>query len=1065
MARLEFENGKVKDFTLVLCTRDYRKLGQLTGIKNVRYTANINSPNEISFSLTKHDLIHINGNTFDDIGLYTSIKAAIWEQLEDFKVVWVKETNEYFEIKVSTTDSLEVSKTIIGIPVPEAELSQLLLTAEINTEGDIARDDYEVTTFYNEENPKASLLHRVLTRATGYTIRYVDDSLKNLQRRFSISESAIYDFLVGECSEQFNCIFKFDSSDRTIWVYDLKSYGEDTSIYVDKNNLTDSVTLEIDAENTKNCFKLAAGDDYMTSTIRMLSPSGSDYIYHIPEYLRKDMPAELAAKLDAYDKLYNSYTAEYEQLVGEIYELYDDIEYLTSGMVPESSPVSSASEAAKLNTANLSVLGIYPLTDSTTKETVNAAMKNLAKVFVKTGYVKVEIDTENSDYYSDLKVWKGRFKVTNYSDEEDIAYSEYLTVPVHDNYKDFVEQKVLKNMTQYDDDGSIFDVLSIDELEDFKSAITLYSKNRLESFYDAIAAAQGVLQQLDQASEYADLYTTLYVPYTEKRNALGTVCNDCGKSIDSMDTVKQCPHCGSDNLYHGELIVRREQIKEKQGLLEAKEKRCGEIRDILDLETYLGEYYPLFSSYRRETVYSNDNYLSDGLSNAEMIARAKEFIETATAELLKSSEQQIMISSSLYNLLLIPEFSPLTDKFATGNWIRIRVDGVLYKLKLLSYSIDFDNAQVLNVEFSNISKVCNLDSEMRSILESAKSMGQSYGYVAKQADKGSIAQARIQDWIQNGLHTGQIQIQSGAHNEIVNDGHGLLCRAYDDISGTYDAKQLKLTHNCLVFTDNNWKSVRQALGEHSYSTYNRVKNNWEPKTGYGLTSDFVQSGQVAGATIVGGEIFSDNYSDGTNDREANGSYINLQDGTFSFGGGALVFRNGKLIIDSPSIPTSSQITEINQDYLENTDVYAENLRVNSANIKGTLKADQIDTENLHVKSAAVAESVEAENIKGKRLSGIEFVTLARNQLDEDVVGLYIGEDGFDFCWDASIPDFAENTFGHVRITGQKFSVIVGGEEMMRFSAQSGVSGGNTGKHVYFPNILYGRMAQVSEGEI
>jgi len=148
MQRLKFKDGKLEDFTIVLCTRDYRKLGQLTGLKGVHYACHDNSPNEISFSLTKHDLLAINGNTNDDIALYLKIKNALWEQIEDFKVIWLKDTNEYFEIKVSTNDSFETSKTITGTPIPEAELSQMLLSIEINTEDDIVANG--TTSFYNE---------------------------------------------------------------------------------------------------------------------------------------------------------------------------------------------------------------------------------------------------------------------------------------------------------------------------------------------------------------------------------------------------------------------------------------------------------------------------------------------------------------------------------------------------------------------------------------------------------------------------------------------------------------------------------------------------------------------------------------------------------------------------------------------------------------------------------------------------------------------------------------------------------------------------------------------------
>ena len=54
--------------------------------------------------------------------------------------------------------------------------------------------------------------------------------------------------------------------------------------------------------------------------------------------------------------------------------------------------------------------------------------------------------------------WTGNFKVTNYSDENDIAYSPTITVKVYDDYQDFVEQKIKKSiLSNANDDDSIFD--------------------------------------------------------------------------------------------------------------------------------------------------------------------------------------------------------------------------------------------------------------------------------------------------------------------------------------------------------------------------------------------------------------------------------------------------------------------------------------------------------------------------------------------------------------------------------------------------------------------------------
>lgn len=101
---------------------------------------------------------------------------------------------------------------------------------------------------------------------------------------------------------------------------------------------------------------------------------------------------------------------------------------------------------------------------------------------------------------------------SNYSDEEDVAYSDYLNIKVYDLYEDFLKQKIDKVVAkENDDEGSIYDVLSIKvykedgktenqeaTLEKFKEALTYYSLNRLKAFHDAVQSCIDIMIQEDQ---------------------------------------------------------------------------------------------------------------------------------------------------------------------------------------------------------------------------------------------------------------------------------------------------------------------------------------------------------------------------------------------------------------------------------------------------------------------------------------------------------------------------------------------------------------------------------------
>lgn len=1116
MAKIKFKNGRVEDYTIVLSTRDKRHLGQLYGLKSVTYSGNMNNANEMSFTVYKNDLVESSDKDCDE--RIEKHREYLWNNIVNFKLIWVKELDEYFEIHVSLDDSNDVYKSITATSLCEAELSQTMLyNFEINSETEqntkiLVDEDYKRTTFYNDEDHDASLLHRVLQRVPHYKIKHVDKSLCNIQRTFSINGTSVYDFLVGECAEQFDCLFIFDSTDRSISVYDLltvcnecgergefydscpkcnsknlKYYGEDTTIYVDKNNLTDSIKLEMNSDSIKNCFKLEAGDEYITDTVRALNQNGSDRIYinyasdlnkicndcgeygefgdvcskcgsinwDYTNWQIKDMPKELVEKLISYNNLYNSYTEEYEQLVLEDYNLTDKISYYNSSMMPKvkhlsnvdyeteedlmniedpregiiyvwndtvylydgenfvpqydddafyksliESFVDAKTEADKLTEENLSPIGLESLTTSTSFSTVNNAIKNYAKIFVKTGYVKIDIAkkedgeydatfTKNTEINEEGKqevvkdengwhygIWKGRLQVTNYSDKEDIAYTGELTIKVYDDYKEFQTQIIEKNLKSNDDkDNSVFDVLSIDELEDFKKALKLYSHKRLESFYDALDGATTLLYEMGQDEEGADLYD-MYLSYKEKKYAIRR-----DKEEDEF----------------GEDDIRQAQIKELESKQNDIRNRMEQIQSELDFEKYLGDLYLVFCAYKREDTYSNSNYISEGLNNnnARIIDKAKEFLEVAKKELIKSSEQKYTLSSTLYNLLVMEEFKDIVDYFELGNWIRVRVDGVLYRLRLINYTINFDSMQTIGVEFSTLTKVKDVMSDVQSILSSAKSMATSYGSVSKQSENGQEANNSLNSIVQNGLDSGLIQIKNNENEEVTYGKHGILLRKYDDIMDDYDDKQCRLTHNAMIYTTDGWNTASLAIGEHKYTYYDTDKKDFETSMDYGVTSKFVQAGYIYGSQIIAGNIYSRNYNYSNNE----GSHFNLNSGSLELGKN-FVWNGTELKIDG------------------------------NGTFTGIIKAEsgQIGSDEYDYKWTIGNDSERA------------YIYNGTSSMTSDAIGTYLGTDGFRNY--QSINEYVNIQNGVLKCNGAKIKgAITGGT----ISIGSNFSVDNTGK--------------------
>lgn len=100
------------------------------------------------------------------------------------------------------------------------------------------------------------------------------------------------------------------------------------------------------------------------------------------------------------------------------------------------------------------------------------------------------------------------------------------------------------------------------------------------------------------------------------------------------------------------MVKREEQANIVNDMYEELYSIVGEIQAELDFEAFLGsELWELFRAYTREDTYENDNYISDGLNNAQLFSNARRFLSVAENEIYKSAELQHSITASMKNLL------------------------------------------------------------------------------------------------------------------------------------------------------------------------------------------------------------------------------------------------------------------------------------------------------------------------------------------------------------------------------------------------------------------------------
>ena len=367
-------------------------------------------------------------------------------------------------------------------------------------------------------------------------------------------------------------------------------------------------------------------------------------------------------------------------------------------------------------------------------------------------------------------------------------------------------------------------------------------------------------------------------------------CKKCSSINVSVveEGVNTCNNCGSDDIYSYydvmKDIVDSYTENQKENPNSSIVDMRKEIQAQFDVKTYFNDdslYNELFS-FIREDVYTNDNYRSDGLTNSQLISHAKELLAKATQELSKACVTQYTITAPVSAIVGQTAFEyrgvMVNDDysgFMLNNYVRVRIDDDIYKMRIASIQFSFPIQDRINVTFTNVSHYNNgAMSDIASIVESAASMATSYNYVATQAEKGESANLQFDKIKNEGLDAGLMAVKAGQNQDVIIDNHGILIRKLIPETGEYSDEQMKFINRNMVLTDDNWRTARMAIGRGFY----RSNPNEEPVPVYGVWADV-----LVGDLLVGKELIIKN-----DDGYGNSSVVIDKDG--------IDIKNGSIFI-------------------------------------------------------------------------------------------------------------------------------------------------------------------------
>ncbi len=242
---------------MVLCNPNKEELYSLGLGYETKLTLRYNAIGEFSFIYPKS----VDGGN-------TTLPA--YDEIKNKKLVLIEDYG-YFVID-------NVEEKLSGYsPVKEVSCKSLeyeLVSKRISVYGGTVK-------LYDILNPEGTLLYDLLQNAPNWTVGTIETSLLLKYRTFDISDSTIYEVLSGDASEAYECVFIYDSFNRTISAVSYETATTQTDIYMSFDNLISEATFSEKSDEITTCLAVYGGGGL---NIRGVNPLGSDKIYDFSYY-------------------------------------------------------------------------------------------------------------------------------------------------------------------------------------------------------------------------------------------------------------------------------------------------------------------------------------------------------------------------------------------------------------------------------------------------------------------------------------------------------------------------------------------------------------------------------------------------------------------------------------------------------------------------------------------------------------------------------------------------------------------------------------------------------------
>lgn len=784
-SKLVFDKDGVPETpALILKTLHEETIGIIPGVSDLKINIKYVEPSEMSFDVP---------STID------GEKNWIYDMLVGYKIIYTEHYGVYVTMNPKTSaDGISDIKHVQCYSI-----EKMLDTKKFFLEGG---DDGSTFKFFNQtnHNDPDTIIGRVLEVADGWHMGYVAPSVAQRYRTFDGYDDYLMSFLYGDCQDKFRCVFVFDPYERSINVYDADIELETLPIYLDFDNLVESLDIEEVTDELVTAIRPYGSDDV---DIREVNPIGSNWIYDLSYFIANgDIPDALAAKWEIWQRTIHNRQTYYKGLVA--------LQASTSStLLATQAALTDLNGELDTLTAQQSVT-IQALAMETTSTGKADQQELLDEINQKIAAKKTEIAAKEAEVAA-LEANRDSYTTQIQAVVNELSISKFFTSDEYEILRKYIiEQDITEDS---------FVATSVD---------TNVSGSSYSVKNERITLDESAITEIDLTSNFRK---KMYV-------LSGGVFAFSGSQTITGDVIRGTLEVGSDNqyvlsIYAGSIKVN--DVSASSGtitLVGSLSSLTSDIKNVTVDEVTTREGSKL-------NFYCSDGslFLTANISDYQKYSVQLELYDYALDVLSDLATPTYEFSVDSANFIFAQEFVPFRNRLELGKGVYLNVGGKqTITPYIIEFELDFEKHNSFSIVFSNRFKRSDYVNTLKDMLETSYSTSRSFDSSKYLYNQAANQAASVSKFMQSSLDAAVNTIIAAKNQSVVINGSGI------HVGG--DSKyQLRIVDSMIAMTDDNWSTAKLAIGLFASD---------EIGTYFGVNAEV-----IGGKLIVGNNLVIENETD------------------------------------------------------------------------------------------------------------------------------------------------------------------------------------------------------------